>query len=47
MFGKKSVECFFVGWGGIVWIIYVYLGGIGIGRDVGEKIMGRVEIVKM
>jgi hypothetical protein len=45
--GKKSVERLLVGWGGTAWIIHVHPGGIGTGRDVGEKTMGRAEIVKM
>lgn len=45
--GKKSIERLLVGWGGTAWIIHVHPGGIGTGRDVGEKTKGRAEIVKM
>lgn len=41
------IECFLVGWGGIIWIIYVYFGGVGVGKYVGEKFVGWVEIVKL
>ena len=45
--GKKSIERLLVGWGGTAWIIHVHPGGIGTGKNVGEKTTGRAEIVKM
>ena len=43
----KTVERLLVGWGGTVWILKVYHGGSGTGKDVGERKLGRVEIVTM
>jgi len=43
----KKVERLLVGWGGTIWIIHVHPGGIGTGKDVGERSAGRAEIVKM
>lgn len=45
--GKRSIERLLVGWGGTIWIIHVHPGGVGVGRNVGEKTIGRAEIVKM
>ncbi|KAH7155154.1 hypothetical protein B0J13DRAFT_544913 [Dactylonectria estremocensis] len=45
--GKKSIERLLVGWGGTIWIIHVHSGGVGVGRHVGEKTIGRAEIVKI
>ena len=36
-----------VGWGGTIWIIDVQPGGAGIGKEAGERKIGRVEIVTM
>lgn len=44
---NKRIERLLVGWGGTIWIIHVHPGGIGVGKDVGEKTIGRAEIVKM
>lgn len=44
---KKGVERLLVGWGGTIWIIHVHPGGVGTGKHVGEKNLGRAEIVKM
>lgn len=43
----KKYERLLVGWGGTIWIIHVHPGGIGVGRHVGEKMVGRAEIVKV
>lgn len=45
--GKKYIERLLVGWGGTIWIIHVHPGGMGVGKNVGEKTLGRAEIVKM
>lgn len=45
--GKKSIERLLVGWGSTIWIIHVHPGGVGVGRNVGERSIGRAEIVKM
>ncbi|KAI0846303.1 hypothetical protein F5Y00DRAFT_244173 [Daldinia vernicosa] len=42
----KSIERLLVGWGGIIWIIHVHPGGVGVGKDAGERSIGRAEIVK-
>lgn len=44
---KKKIERLLVGWGGTIWIIHVHPGRMGTGRNVGEKILGHAEIVKM
>ena len=36
-----------VGWGGTIWIIDVHHGGSGVGKDIGERKIGRVEVVTM
>ncbi|KAK4226281.1 putative vacuolar protein sorting-associated protein [Podospora fimiseda] len=43
----KIVERLLVGWGGTIWIIHVHPGGIGIGKNAGERSAGRAEIVKL
>ncbi|KAJ1326077.1 vacuolar protein sorting-associated protein 41 [Microdochium nivale] len=43
----KQIERLLVGWGGTIWIIHVHPGGIGVGKNVGEKSVGRAEIVKL
>jgi len=43
----KTIERLVVGWGGTIWIIHVHPGGMGTGKDVGERSAGRAEIVKM
>jgi vacuolar protein sorting-associated protein 41 len=44
---KKRIERLLVGWGGTIWIIHVHPGGIGVGKNAGEKSIGKAEIVKM
>jgi hypothetical protein len=44
---SKKIERLLVGWGGTLWIIHVHPGGIGTGRNAGERSAGRAEIVKM
>jgi len=43
----KKIERLLVGWGGTIWIIHVHPGGIGVGKNAGERSAGRAEIVKM
>lgn len=43
---EKKFERLLVGWGGTVWIIHVHSGGIGVGRNVGERSIGKAEIAK-
>lgn len=42
-----SLERLVVGWGGTVWIIHVHPGRSGTGREVGERIVARAEIVTL
>ncbi|KAI0128991.1 hypothetical protein BJ170DRAFT_682774 [Xylariales sp. AK1849] len=42
----KKIERLLVGWGGTIWIIHVHPGGIGVGKNAGEKSIGRAEIAK-
>lgn len=44
---SKTIERLVVGWGGTIWIIHVHPGGVGTGKNAGEKSAGRAEIVKM
>jgi hypothetical protein len=44
---KKKEERLVVGWGGTIWIIRVNPGGMGVGRNVGERTVGTAEIVTM
>lgn len=44
--GENLLERLLVGWGGTIWIIHVHPGGIGTGKHVGEKSLGRAEIAK-
>ncbi|KAH6891318.1 hypothetical protein B0T10DRAFT_402377 [Thelonectria olida] len=44
---KKKIERLLVGWGSTIWIIHVHPGGVGVGRNVGERSIGRAEIVKI
>ena len=43
----NRIEKMVVGWGGTIWIIDVHPGGSGVGKDVGERKIGRVEVVTM
>jgi hypothetical protein len=43
----RKIERLLVGWGGTIWIIHVHPGGLGTGKDAGERSAGRAEIVKM
>lgn len=36
-----------VGWGDTVWLIRVHAGGVGTGKEVGERKAGRAEVTKM
>jgi vacuolar protein sorting-associated protein 41 len=43
---QKKMERLLVGWGGTIWIIHVHSGGIGVGKHLGEKTIGKAEIAK-
>lgn len=43
----KTFERLLVGWGGTMWIIHVHPGGVGHGKQAGEKTIARAEIAKM
>ena len=45
--GVRRAEKLVVGWAGTIWIIDVYPGGPGVGREVGEPKAGRAEVVTM
>ena len=36
-----------VGWGDTVWLFRVYPGGVGTGKEAGERKIGRVEVITM
>lgn len=42
---RKLVEKLVIGWGDTAWIVRVYPGGTGTGKSVGDKSVGRAEIV--
>jgi hypothetical protein len=44
---SMRIEKLLVGWGGTIWIINIHPGGVGVGKHVGERSVGRVEIIKM
>lgn len=44
---NSRVEKLLVGWGDGIWIINIHPGGTGVGRNVGEKTVGRAEKVKL
>ena len=44
---RREIEKLVVGWGGTVWIINVHPGATGVGKDVGERISGRAEVVTL
>ena len=43
---NKTVERLIVGWGGTIWIMHVYPGGIGVGKNASERSAGRADIAK-
>ncbi|KAK5657540.1 hypothetical protein OQA88_3113 [Cercophora sp. LCS_1] len=43
---NKTMERLLVGWGGTIWIMHVYPGGIGVGKNAGERSAGRADIAK-
>ncbi|KAK6582499.1 hypothetical protein PZA11_004907 [Diplocarpon coronariae] len=43
----QRIEKLVVGWGGTVWIINVHPGGVGIGKHIGERSVGKPEIIKI
>lgn len=43
----KRIEKLLVGWGETIWIINIHPGGVGVGKHVGERSVGRAEIIKM
>ncbi|KAJ9145494.1 Vacuolar assembly protein [Pleurostoma richardsiae] len=43
----KRIERLLVGWGGTIWIIHVHPGGVGVGKNAGERSVGRAEIVNI
>lgn len=44
---KKVIERLLVGWGSTIWIVHVHPGRVGVGKQAGERSVGRAEIVKM
>lgn len=42
---RRRVEKLVIGWGDTAWIVRVYPGGTGTGKNVGEKSVGSAEIV--
>jgi len=44
---SRRIEKLVVGWSGTIWIINVHPGGAGVGNEVGERKIGRAEVVTM
>ena len=44
---SRRVEKLVVGWSGTIWIINVHPGAAGVGKEVGEKKIGRAEVATM
>ena len=44
---NQRIEKLLIGWGGTIWIINVHPGATGVGENVGERSVGRAEIIKM
>jgi len=44
---NMRIEKLLVGWGGTIWIINVHPGEVGVGKNAGERSVGRPEIIKM
>lgn len=44
---SRRIEKLVVGWSGTIWIINVHPGGAGTGKEVGERKIGRAEVVTM
>jgi hypothetical protein len=44
---SKRIEKLLIGWGGTIWIVNVHPGGTGVGKRVGERSVGKPEIIKM
>ncbi|EHK99622.1 putative Vacuolar protein sorting-associated protein 41 like protein [Glarea lozoyensis 74030] len=44
---KNKIEKLLIGWGGTIWIINVHPGGLGIGKNAGERTVGYPEIIKI
>ena len=44
---KHKPEEVVVGWGDTVWVFRIHAGGVGTGKEAGERTIGRVEVVTM
>jgi hypothetical protein len=44
---NKRIEKLLIGWGGTIWIVNVHPEGTGVGKHVGERTVGKPEIIKM
>lgn len=44
---NRSVERLVVGWSATIWIIDVHPGGVGVGKEVGERKLGCAEVATM
>ena len=42
----KKNERLLIGWGGIIWLVNVKPGGIGVGRNVGERSRSSAEVIR-
>ncbi|KAL3426443.1 putative vacuolar assembly protein [Phlyctema vagabunda] len=44
---SDRIEKLLIGWGGTIWIVNVHPGSTGVGKHVGERSVGRAEIIKI
>ena len=44
---SMRIEKLLIGWGGTIWIVNIHPGGTGVGKHVGERNVGKPEIIKM
>jgi len=44
---RTHYEKLVIGWSGTIWIISVYPGGSGVGKNIGERKIGHVDVVTM
>jgi hypothetical protein len=44
---KSKIEKLVIGWGDAAWVVHVDPGGAGTGKDVGERSVGRADIIHL
>ncbi len=44
---KATIEEAVIGWGDTIWLIRVHADSVGTGKDIGERKIGRAEVINM